>query len=190
MLSDESCCTLLTSNGRTWMWWASEECFKADFIMIMKGRGGSMMVWGCFTWYGLDPLVILQGNMNAWSYSRILDIAVLPALTRVLCCGPLPVPAWHSTLPYCRVLTAVFCQSYCQSPAMVYRMSQFSPYWVSLWQLQPSIRSQQSWTIYIAKLVHALKSPVLTGTCFEGVVLYITSSQMHPLQTYIQRVLY
>ena len=33
-----------------------------------------MMVWGCFSWFGLGPLVLVNGNMSSEVYVNILDI--------------------------------------------------------------------------------------------------------------------
>jgi hypothetical protein len=39
--------------------------------------GGSTIVWGCFSWNGLGPLVILHGNLNAEGYKDILTCYIL-----------------------------------------------------------------------------------------------------------------
>ena len=47
-------------------------CFKT-----FKHGGGSLMLWGCFSYYGMGPLVRIHGNLNRFGYRDILDTHLL-----------------------------------------------------------------------------------------------------------------
>ena len=61
--NDESCFTIWQPDRRHWVRWMPSERF----------GGASVMVWGYFSWFDLDPLVSEVGNMNTEMYEDILD---------------------------------------------------------------------------------------------------------------------
>ncbi|GFV30297.1 transposable element Tcb2 transposase [Trichonephila clavipes] len=87
--SDASRFTVWQSDERVWVWRMPGERFFSDCIVLtVKFGGGSIMVWGCFSWSGQGPLVPVIGNMNSEIDVNILDNAALPTLWQYFGEGP------------------------------------------------------------------------------------------------------
>ncbi|GFW98404.1 QLQ domain-containing protein [Trichonephila clavipes] len=65
-----------------------ERFFRDCFVPNVKFSGGSIMVWRCFSWFGLGPLAPVIENMNSEMYVDILDNAALATLWQYIGKGP------------------------------------------------------------------------------------------------------
>jgi hypothetical protein len=64
---------------------AGELYLPACVVPTVKFGGGGITVWGCFSWIGLGPLVILHGNINAEGYKDILIRCILSMIEDQFC---------------------------------------------------------------------------------------------------------
>ncbi|GBC31699.2 IS630 family transposase [Rhizophagus irregularis DAOM 181602=DAOM 197198] len=80
--SDESRFTLFQNDGKIRVWRLQEEKYNINCLVpTMKHGGGGIMMWGCFSWYGLGPLVRIDGRINSERYIEdILGYHVVPFL--------------------------------------------------------------------------------------------------------------
>ncbi|GBC22304.1 IS630 family transposase [Rhizophagus irregularis DAOM 181602=DAOM 197198] len=82
--SDESRFTMFQNDGKIRVWRLQKEKYDINYLVpTMKHGGGGVMMWGCFTWFGLGPLVRIDGRVNSQRYiEEILGYHVIPFLER------------------------------------------------------------------------------------------------------------
>uniref|UniRef100_G1Q3L6 Tc1-like transposase DDE domain-containing protein n=1 Tax=Myotis lucifugus TaxID=59463 RepID=G1Q3L6_MYOLU len=75
MWSDESHFQLHHADGRVRIWQKQHEsmhptCMSTTFQAV----GGSVMVWGMFSWHDLGPLILVEQRLNSTTYlSMVVD---------------------------------------------------------------------------------------------------------------------
>ena len=82
--SDESKFELLSCNRRQYVWRKKGEAFKIENLKpTVKHGGGSLMVWGCVSYYGVGKLCFIDGKMNGPGYVEILEKNLLRSIDQL-----------------------------------------------------------------------------------------------------------
>lgn len=77
--SDETKICRIGSDGRRYVRRPKNAAFNPKFVIpVVKHGGGSINVWGCFSWNGVGPIHRIQGIMTKEIYIEILENVMLP----------------------------------------------------------------------------------------------------------------
>lgn len=77
--SDESKFNRFSSDGKVYVRRPPNQENNPKYTLkTVKHGGGNVIVWGCFSWYGVGPLFRINGIMNAEMYKHILKDVMLP----------------------------------------------------------------------------------------------------------------
>jgi DDE superfamily endonuclease/Transposase len=72
--SDETKINRFCSDGRSWYWSRDGETVQRRHVkQTVKHGGGSIMIWGCMTWYGTGYMCKIEGRMDQHLYRSILE---------------------------------------------------------------------------------------------------------------------
>lgn len=85
VFSDESKFNLFKSDGPSYVRRpVGSRLNKKYIIPTVKHGGGSIMVWGCFSAFGVGPLHRIEGHMDRFMYRDILENHLLPYLDETM----------------------------------------------------------------------------------------------------------
>ncbi|KAL1923169.1 uncharacterized protein VTP21DRAFT_9545 [Calcarisporiella thermophila] len=81
IFSDECQIRIFGNERREWFWKKRNEPLQERHIQpTIKHGGGSIMIWGCMTSYGIGRVSRIIENLNAEIYSRILNQEMIVTL--------------------------------------------------------------------------------------------------------------
>nr|KAF6387327.1 hypothetical protein mMyoMyo1_007836 [Myotis myotis] len=81
MWSDESRFQLHHSDGRVRIWRKQHESMHPTCMSTaLQAGGGSVMVWGMFSWHDLGPLIRVEQHLKSTTYLSIVAVQVHPIM--------------------------------------------------------------------------------------------------------------
>lgn len=105
--SDESTFYQFPKNNRCRVWREPEEEFAASCVTATVKHSPSQMFWGCFSYYGLGPLVALEGSVNGEMHAKTLRKHAFPTLRKLFPRGDGIFQEDNAPPHRCKVATAV-----------------------------------------------------------------------------------
>ena len=82
--SDQSRFCLFHNGGGRRVWRRVGERYLADCLQpTVKHSGGSVMVWGCCSWWGVGPLVLIDGTLDQNGHVDVMSNHLVPYLKKV-----------------------------------------------------------------------------------------------------------
>lgn len=77
--TDETKINLIGSDGKTWVRRPKNAELDPRYTTkTFKHGGGNIMIWGCFSWYGVGPIYWIKENMDKHLYVNILENIMKP----------------------------------------------------------------------------------------------------------------
>ena len=72
--SDKTKINCIGSDGKRWAWKKAGESLSDRLVQgTVKFGGGSLMMWGCMTWEGVEMACKINGRMDTDLYLQILE---------------------------------------------------------------------------------------------------------------------
>jgi transposase len=82
--SDESTFSQFSQGRSLRVWRTPEEEFDPSCLTATVKHSPSRMFWGCFSWYGLGPIVPLRESITGERYARVLQKHAIPSLYKLV----------------------------------------------------------------------------------------------------------
>lgn len=83
IFSDESKFNLIGPNGTARVRRRKGQRYSAENVLSTVKHSPYIMVWGCITFAGVGPIIILDGTVNAEKYKEIIREGVVPAIEQL-----------------------------------------------------------------------------------------------------------